>query len=46
MKILIVEDEAALARTLQTVLQGAGYETCVCPDAEQAYDALQQQKVS
>lgn len=45
MKILIVEDEAALARTLQTVLQGAGYETCVCPDAEQAYDALQQQKV-
>lgn len=45
MKILIVEDEAPLARTLQTVLQGGGYDTCVCPDAEQAYDALQAQKV-
>lgn len=45
MKILIVEDETPLARTLQTVLQGGGYDTCVCPDAEQAYDALQQQKV-
>lgn len=45
MKILIVEDEQALARTLQTVLQGAGYQADVCPDAEQAYDFLQRQKV-
>lgn len=45
MKILIVEDEVPLACTLQTVLQGSGYDTCVCPDAEQAYDALQEQTV-
>lgn len=45
MKILVVEDEAPLARTIQTVLQGGGYDTCVYPDAEQAYDALQEQKV-
>lgn len=45
MKILVVEDERTLARTLQTILQGAGYQVDVCQDAEQAYDCLQRQKV-
>ncbi|MGN1201941.1 MAG: response regulator transcription factor [Eubacterium sp.] len=39
-KILVVEDDRALNRTVCTYLNQNGYETTGCLDAEEAYDAM------
>lgn len=39
-RLLIVDDEPALRRTLDRVLCGMGYEVVTAGDAELAYDAL------
>lgn len=39
-KILVVEDDRALNRTVCTYLNQSGYETTGCLDADEAYDAM------
>ena len=39
-KILVVEDDAALNRSVCTFLNHSGYEATGCLDAEAAYDAM------
>lgn len=39
-KILVVEDDSELNRTVCSFLNRNGYETVGCPDADSAYDAL------
>lgn len=39
-KILIVEDDAELNKTVCSFLSGKGYETVGCTDANEAYDAV------
>lgn len=42
-KVLIVEDEKAMARALELKLKGAGWQTRVAGDGEEALDALLQE---
>lgn len=44
-KILVLEDDPALNRTVCTFLNGNGYEAIGCMDANEAYDALYEQVV-
>lgn len=39
-RILIVDDERALADIIAQMLKGCGYDTCTAYDADQAYDML------
>lgn len=43
-RVLIAEDEQALARSLTRLLSGAGYEVVVAMDGHSAVDALKQQE--
>ena len=43
--ILIVDDEKNIRRTLQMVLEGAGFSTVEAPDAEQALETLEREEV-
>jgi CheY-like chemotaxis protein len=43
--VLIVDDEAALRRTLERVLRGMGYDVVTAADAQLAYDALHETDV-
>lgn len=45
-KILIAEDEKALARALSLKLQGAGYETEICSDGAEALTYLKKNKAN
>jgi two-component system C4-dicarboxylate transport response regulator DctD len=44
-KVLIVDDEAALRRTLERVLRGMGYEVVTAADAQLAYEVLDETDV-
>ncbi len=44
-KVLIVDDEAALRRTLERVLRGMGYEVVTAADAQLAYEVLHETDV-
>lgn len=44
-RVLIVDDEAALRRTLERVLRGMGYEVVTAADAQLAYDVLHETDV-
>ena len=39
-KILVVEDDVDLNKTVCTFLGGSGYEAVGCPGANEAYDAM------
>jgi DNA-binding response OmpR family regulator len=44
-RVLIVDDEAALRRTLERVLRGMGYEVVTAADAQLAYEVLHETDV-
>ena len=44
-KVLIVDDEAALRRTLERVLRGMGYDVVTAADAQLAYEVLDETDV-
>jgi DNA-binding response OmpR family regulator len=44
-RVLIVDDEAALRRTLERVLRGMGYDVVTAADAQVAYEVLHETDV-
>jgi DNA-binding response OmpR family regulator len=44
-RVLIVDDEAALRRTLERVLRGMGYDVVTAADAQLAYEVLHETDV-
>jgi CheY-like chemotaxis protein len=44
-RVLIVDDEAALRRTLERVLRGMGYDVVTAADAQLAYEVLDETDV-
>jgi DNA-binding response OmpR family regulator len=44
-RVLIVDDEAALRRTLERVLRGMGYDVVTAADAQLAYEVLHEMDV-
>jgi DNA-binding response OmpR family regulator len=44
-RVLIVDDEAALRRTLERVLRGMGYDVVTAADAQLAYEVLHEADV-